>query len=167
LAWESESADKRGVLELFKLIKWMFLDLLRSRSSLEAEIVVLRQQLNVLRRSAPKRRTFNICDRLIFVLLYRIAPGILDALAIVQPETILRWHSAGFRAFWRWKSRRRRGRPKVPSEIRRLIRQMNLADTGICAFVLGAERCCNFMGTPDRVRCDVSGCLRRWVNRIS
>ena len=79
-------------------------------------MLALRQQLNVLRRGAPKRRTFNICDRLIFVLLYRIAPGILDALAIVQPETIIRWHRAGFRAFWRWRSRRRRGRPKVPSE---------------------------------------------------
>jgi hypothetical protein len=155
------------VRDLLSLITWALLDLFRSRTSLEAEMLALCQQLNVLRRGAPKRRTFNICDLLIFVLLYRIAPGILDALAIVQPETILRWDSAGFRAFWRWKSRRRRGRPKVPSEIRRLIRQMNLADTGICAFVLGAERCCNFMGTPDRVRCDVSGCLRRWVNRIS
>src|SRR4051794_34504768 len=91
-------------------------------------MLALRQQLNALRRGAPKRRTFSICDRLIFVLLYRIAPGILDALAIVQPETILRWHRAGFRAFWRWKSRRRRGRPKVPSEIRRLIREMSLAN---------------------------------------
>ena len=91
-------------------------------------MLALRQQLNVLRRGAPKRRTFKICDRLIFVLLYRIAPGILDVLAIVQPKTILRWHSAGFRAFWRWKARRRRGRPKVPSEIRRLIREMSLAN---------------------------------------
>src|SRR4051794_14965741 len=110
------------------LITWALLDVFRSRTSLEAEMLALRQQLNVLRRGAPKRRTFNICDRLIFVLLYRIAPGILDALAIVQPETILRWHRAGFRAFWRWKSRRRRGRPKVPSEVRRLIREMSLAN---------------------------------------
>jgi len=116
------------VRDFISLITWALLDLFRSRTSLEAEMLALRQQLNVLRRGAPKRRTFNICDRLIFVLLYRIAPGILDALAIVQPETILRWHSAGFRAFWRWKSRRRRGRPKVPSEIRRLIREMSLAN---------------------------------------
>jgi len=111
------------VRDLISLITWALLDLFRSRTSREAEMLALRQQLNVLRRGAPKRRTFNICDRLIFVLLYRIAPGILDALAIVQPETILRWHRAGFRAFWRWKARRRRGRPKVPSEIRRLIRE--------------------------------------------
>ena len=68
------------------LITWALLDLFRSRTSLEAELLALRQQLNVLRRGAPKRRTFKVCDRLIFVLLYRIAPGILDALAIVQPE---------------------------------------------------------------------------------
>src|SRR5437660_894397 len=58
----------------------------------------------------------------------RLWPSLLGAAKIVQPETILRWHRAGFRAFWRWKSRRRRGRPKVPSEIRRLIRDMSLAN---------------------------------------
>src|SRR3954452_24311917 len=83
--------------DLISLITSALLDLFRSRTSREAELLALRQQLNVLRRGAPKRRTFNICDWLIFVLLYRIAPCILDALAIVQPETILHWHRAGFR----------------------------------------------------------------------
>jgi hypothetical protein len=65
---------------------------------------------------------------MIFVCLYRIAPRILDAITIVGPETVIRWHRAGFRSFWRWKSSRRAGRPSVPPEIRRLIREMSLAN---------------------------------------
>jgi hypothetical protein len=94
----------------------------------EAEILVLRQQINVLRRNSPKRSVFRPFDRLVLVGLYRLAPGILDALAIVLPGTVVRWHRAGFRSFWRWKSRRRGGRPTVPLEIRRLIREMSLAN---------------------------------------
>src|SRR5258708_38690269 len=99
-----------------------------SRVRLEAEILVLRQQINVLRRNSPKRFVFRTFDRLMFVGLYRLAPGILDALAIVRPETVVRWHRAGFRSFWRWRSRRRGGRPSVPLEIRRLIRDVSLAN---------------------------------------
>src|SRR6266404_1167032 len=95
--------------------------LFRSRVRLEAEILVLRRQINVLRRKSPRRFTFGNLDRLVFVGLYRLVPGISDALAIVRPETVIRWHRAGFRSFWRWKSRRRGGRPRVPLEIRRLI----------------------------------------------
>ena len=77
----------------------------------------------------PRRDLFSgTFDRLVFVGLYRLAPGIVDALAIVRPETVVRWHRAGFRSFWRWKSRRRGGRPSVPLEIRRLIRDMSLAN---------------------------------------
>ena len=110
------------------MIKWMLLDLFRSRRSLEAEVVVLRQQLNVLRRSAPKRPALKMSDRFIFVWLYRLAPSIVDAMTIVRPETIVRWHRAGFRTFWRWKSRSRVGRPKLPPDVRRLIREINLAN---------------------------------------
>src|SRR4051794_15092648 len=106
----------------------MVLDPFRSRTSLEAEVVALRQQLNVLRRSAPKRPALSRLDRLILILLYRVAPTVLDAVTIVRPETIVRWHRAGFRSFWRWKSRRRPGRPKVPLEVRQLIREMSLAN---------------------------------------
>ena len=116
------------MLELLNLIKWMLLDLFRSRRSLEAEVVVLRQQLNVLRRSAPKRPALKMSDRLIFVWLYWLAPSVIDAMTIVRPETIVRWHRAGFRIFWRWKSRSRAGRPKVPLEVRRLIREISLAN---------------------------------------
>src|SRR5215469_3510 len=102
--------------------------LFRSRAHLEAEILVLRQQINVLRRKSGKRFRFSLFDRLVITALYRVVPGTLDALAIVRPETVIGWHRAGFRAFWRWRSRRRGGRAKVPLEIRRLIRDMSLAN---------------------------------------
>src|SRR6202047_460585 len=113
---------------ILKLIWWTVIGLFRSRASLEAEILTLRHQLNVLRRKAPKRLAFSNFDRLVSTSLYRIAPGVLDALVIVKPETVIRWHRAGFRLFWRWKSRTRGGRPMVPLEIRRLIRDMSLAN---------------------------------------
>src|SRR4051794_8609222 len=119
---------ERRVLELFNLLRWILLDLFRARSSLEAEVIALRHQLNVLHRSTPKRPALKAFDRLIFMLLYRLAPTVLDAVTIVRPETIVRWHRAGFRTFWRWKSRRRPGRPKVPLEVRQLIREMSLAN---------------------------------------
>ena len=106
----------------------MLLGLFRSKTSLEAEILALRHQLNVLRRTSPRRPLFSNFDRMIFVCLYRIAPRILDVLTIVEPETVIRWHRAGFRSFWRWRSRRRAGRPSVTPEIRRLIREMSLAN---------------------------------------
>src|SRR5882762_3054917 len=66
--------------------------LFRSRARLEAEILVLRQQINVLRRKSPKRLAFGSFDRMVFVGLYRLVPGIVDALAIVRSETVIRWH---------------------------------------------------------------------------
>ena len=106
----------------------MVVDLLRSRATLEAEIWTLRQQINVLRRAAPKKLSFSTIDRLIFVGLYRLFPRVCDALAIVKPDTVIRWHRAGFRFYWRWKSRCRGGRPTVPLEIRRLVREMSIAN---------------------------------------
>ncbi|EAQ33669.1 Integrase core domain containing protein [Nitrobacter sp. Nb-311A] len=104
------------------------IDQLRSRVVLEAEILVLRQQINVLRRTRSRRPIFILIDRLILGGVCRLFPKIYDALAIVRPETVIRWHRAGFRSYWRWKSRRRCGRPTVPLEIRRLIREMSLAN---------------------------------------
>ena len=95
------------------------------RARLEAENLILRQQLVVLRRNSPKRvRLWNI-DRLLFVWLYRLYPSLLDAIIIVQPETVIRWHRCGFSAYWRWKSRHLGGRPRTAAEIRALIRRMN------------------------------------------
>ena len=95
--------------DLCRLIGWAVVDLLRSRAALEAEIWALRHQINVLRRGTPKKLSFNGIDRLIFVALYRLFPRVCDALAIVKPDTIVRWHRAGFRLYWRLKSRRRGG----------------------------------------------------------
>jgi|SRR5271167_3256371 len=95
------------------------------RAQLEAENLILRQQLMVLRRQRPKRvRLLNI-DRLLFVWLYRPYPSLLDEIIIVQPETVIRWHQRGFRAYWQWKSRHTGGRPRIDAEVRSLIRRMN------------------------------------------
>ena len=114
--------------EVYSLIWLALVGAFWSRVSLEAENTILRHQLNVLRRQSPKRPTFGMLDRLIFAGLYRLAPKVLGALAIVKPETVIKWHRAGFRSYWRWKSRRRGGRPTVAPEIRKLIREMSIAN---------------------------------------
>ena len=74
---------------------------------------------------SPRRvRLWNI-DRLLLVWLYRLCPALLDAIIIVEPETVIRWHRRGFRAYWRWKSRQIGGRLRIDSEIRALIRRMS------------------------------------------
>ena len=95
------------------------------RARLEAENLLLRQQLVVLRRKSPARvRLWNI-DRLLLVSLYRLYPALLDAIIIVQPETVIRWHRRGFRAYWRWKFRQVGGPPRIDCEMRALIRRMS------------------------------------------
>jgi transposase InsO family protein len=100
----------------------------KTQARLEAEIVLLRHQVSVLRRRQPSRPKLTVADRLLFVWLYRLFPSVLNAVTIVQPETVIRWHRTGFRLYWRWKSRSCGGRPKIPGEIRRLIREMSLAN---------------------------------------
>ena len=114
--------------DLCRLIWCAVVGLFRSRAALQAEILVLRHQLNVLRRRSPKRVAFGNLDRLVFTGLYRLAPAVLDALKILKPETLIRWHRAGFRAYWRWKSRPRGGRPATAAEICQLIREMSMAN---------------------------------------
>jgi transposase InsO family protein len=97
----------------------------KSKIRLEAENATLRHQLVVLRRKMKGRARLTSNDRWFFVQLYRRFPSILPALMIVRPETLLRWHRAGFRRYWRWKSRRRGGRPPIEAELRALIRQMS------------------------------------------
>jgi uncharacterized heparinase superfamily protein len=85
--------------DLVRLIVWAVADLFRSRAAIEAEILTLRQQIIVLRRTAPKKQSFAI-DRLVSVGLYRLFRRVLDALAIVRPGTVIKWHRAGFRLHW-------------------------------------------------------------------
>ena len=89
--------------DVFSLIWLALIGLFRSRVSLQVEILTLRHQLTVLRRKSPQRLTFTSIDRLVFAGFYRMASGKLDTLLIVKPETVIRWHRAGFRAYWRWK----------------------------------------------------------------
>src|SRR3984893_1354555 len=97
---------------------------LESRASLEAENLTLRQQVIVLSRKSSSRVRLRNIDRLIFVWLYRCFPSVLNAITVV-PETVIRWHRRGFRAYWRWKSRQCGGRPRIDREIRDLIRRMS------------------------------------------
>src|SRR5262245_43592132 len=114
--------------DLCRLLWCAVIGLYRSRAALQAEILVLRHQLNVLRRQSPGRVALHNIDRLVFAALYGLAPKVLDALKILKPETVIRWHRAGFRAYWRWKSRPRGGRPRIPAEIRQLFREMSIAN---------------------------------------
>ena len=114
--------------DLCRLVWCAVVGLFQSRTALQAEVLVLRHQLNILRRKAPKRLAFSAVDRLVFAGLYRLAPGVLNAFKILKPDTVIRWHRAGFRAYWRWKSRPRGGRPTIPADIRQLIREMSVAN---------------------------------------
>src|SRR3981189_3892677 len=82
----------------------------KAQARLEAEIVLLRHQLSVLGQRVPSRPRLTAADRLLFVWLYRLFPSVLNALTIVQPETVIRWHRMGFRLHWGWKARSPAGR---------------------------------------------------------
>src|SRR6202035_2973671 len=98
----------------------------KSKLRLEAENAVLRHQLIALRRRLPGRVRLTNHDRWFFIQLYRWFPSILQILTIVRPETLLRWHRAGFLSYWRWKSRPLGGRPQIDTERRALIRRMSM-----------------------------------------
>ena len=98
----------------------------KSKLRLEAENAVLRHQLTVLMRRPRGRVRLTNHDRWFFIQLYRWFPAILKVLTIIRPETLVRWHRAGFRCYWRWKSRPRGGRPRIETELRVLIRRMSV-----------------------------------------
>ena len=117
------------MLALVGQIFGFLVDLFRSRTALEAEILVLRQQIIVLRRAKPTGLPFMAADRLVLGRVCRLFPNACGGLAIIRPETVVRWHRAGFRSYWRWKSRSRSGgRPAVSAEIRQLIGEMSIAN---------------------------------------
>jgi hypothetical protein len=97
----------------------------RSKLRLEAENAVLRHQLIVLRRMLHGRVRLTNHDRGFFIQPYRWFPAMPEVLTIIPPETLVRWHRAGFRCYWRWKSNSRRGRPPIEAKLRALIRQMS------------------------------------------
>src|SRR5262249_14385484 len=100
------------MIEFFRLILPIMASFFKPRTKLAAEILILRQQLNVLRRQVSKRPQRSNTDRFLFVWLYRWFPSVLSALAILRPETIIRWHRVGFQSYWRERSRKPVGRPR-------------------------------------------------------
>jgi transposase InsO family protein len=98
----------------------------KSKCRLEAENVAPRHQLTILRRQKPGRALLTNYDRWFFIQLYRWFPSIQQVITVIRPETLVRWHRAGFRCYWRWKSRSRGGRPQVEADLRALIRRMSI-----------------------------------------
>jgi transposase InsO family protein len=114
------------MIALISFILTLVTSLFKSRSRLEAENAALRHQLVVLQRKVRGRVHFTDSDRLFFIQLYRWFPAVLNAISIIRPETLVRWHRAGFRRYWRWKSRSPGGRPQIDAELRALIRRMSV-----------------------------------------
>ena len=113
------------MLAMLHLLGTFLANLFKSRRRLEVENLFLRNQLNVALRRAPRHLRLRGSDRALLVWMTWLWPRLLGLPRVVQADTILRWHRAGFRAYRRWKSRGRPGRPRVSRELRELIRRMS------------------------------------------
>jgi transposase InsO family protein len=116
---------------MFDVLKSIILGLFRHAvvaSTTDAELLALRHQIAVLQRQIGRRPKLTYWDRFLFAVLYSIQPRVLRSISIVRPETVIRWHREGFRLFWKHKSRGKAGRPRVPAEVRRLIRKICIAN---------------------------------------
>src|SRR6266513_106828 len=113
------------MIALFCLFLTLSVSPFKSKSRLEAENAALRHQLIMLRRRVRGRVHLTNGDRLFLVLLYRWFPSALKTITIIRPETLVLWHRAGFRRYWRWKFRSLGGRPKIDADLRALIRRMS------------------------------------------
>ena len=101
------------------------------RTDLALENLALRQQLALVSHKATKRPRPRRLDRIFWVVLSKVWPRWKTALVIVKPNTVVAWHRRGFRLFWRWKSRRRAGRPPIDKKMMRvLIQEMYTANVG-------------------------------------
>jgi hypothetical protein len=114
-----------SVLSLLAAIRVFF----SSRSDTALEVLALRQQLAVLKRKRP-RPPLNSLDRLFWTILLQLWSRWAEVLVIVKSKTVVGWHRAGFRWYWRWRCRPRGGRPMISEEMRRLIRQMAQQNAG-------------------------------------
>jgi transposase InsO family protein len=113
------------MLSIAHLLGTYVASLFKSRRRLEAENLFLRHQLNIALRRGPPGLRLRGSDRAVLVWMTRLWPSLLGLVRVVEPATILRWHRAGFRTYWRWKSRGRAGIPRIERELRDLIRRMN------------------------------------------
>ena len=109
------------MIKLLRFVRAILVSPFRSKARLEAEIATLRQQLIVLQRKSRGRVRLTNGDRFFFVQLYRWFPSIFQVLHIIRPETLVRWHRAGFRSYWRWRSRNGGGRPQIDAKLSTLI----------------------------------------------
>ena len=114
------------MIALLWFLLTLFASPLKSKSRLEAENAALRYQLIVLRRKVGGRVRLTNGDRLFFIQMYRWFPSVLKVITVIRPETLVRWHRAGFRRYWCWKSRPFGGRPQISAELRALIRRMSI-----------------------------------------
>jgi len=110
---------------MFKIIISAVFSALQSRQLLILENIALRHQLEVLQRNA-KRPRLKPSDRMLWALISGFLPDWRRHLTIVKPDTVVRWHRAGWRLYWKWKSKPGPGRPKVTAEVRVLIRKISL-----------------------------------------
>src|SRR6266700_2902407 len=124
------------MLAFFHLLVTVVANLFRSRRQLEVENLFLRHQLNIAMRRAPHRLRLRTSERALLVLMTWLWPSLLGLSRLVQPDTILRWHRAGFRVYWRWKSRGRPGRPSVSRELR-----ASMVNSSSLASRLPSRRC--------------------------
>jgi transposase InsO family protein len=113
------------MLAILHALGILVVDLFKSRRRLEAENLFLRHQLAIALRRAPPRFRLRGGDRALLIWMTQLWPSLIGAVQVVQPETILRWHRAGFKVFWRWNSRNRAGRPQIDRGLRDLIRRMS------------------------------------------
>jgi hypothetical protein len=141
-------ASSGAMLAILHLLVMFVADIFKSRRRVEAENVFLRHQLNIALRQAPPRLRLRGSDRALLVWMTRLWPSLIGAAQVVQPETILRWHRAGWKAFWRWKSQKRAGRPKIDRGLRDLIQRMSKENPQ-----WGASRihCFNFLTQRDMI----------------
>ena len=129
------------MVAILSAVVMLFAFRFRSRAALEVKLIALQHQLAVLRRQRPGRPQLSSLDRLLWVLIYRIWPQVIDAMVMVKPATVVEWHRKGFRFYWRWRSRRL-GRPKTSPNIRDLIRRMSRANPlwGCAAYSRGVAQ---------------------------
>jgi hypothetical protein len=115
----------RTIIQLLDDLTTFILLILRPHGALVAENLFLRKQLAMYQERKLKPRRPDMPFRVALVLLPKLFDW-KDALVVIQPRTLVRWHRQGFRLFWRWKSRP--GRPRIPAELRALIREMALSN---------------------------------------
>jgi hypothetical protein len=120
---QTTEAEYRSVIDLLRNGVAAFARLFAPRAVIAAENLLLRHQLVVLRRSSPRPRLRRL-DRWLIGTLATRASSLFEAVIVVRPATVLRWHRAAWRLWWRWRSGRRVGRPPIDAELRALIRRM-------------------------------------------